>query len=364
MGFIGSRTDNFLVLKSNAAREIALAFGVPPMLLGLPGDATYANYREANRALFRLAILPLAGKLLDAIGEGLRTWFPGATLTIDLDAVGALAEDRERLWAQVSGVDFLTLDEKRALVGYDAVVVPAVADSVAQPSADAPPTSEVKYNHNHDPDDGQFAFAGQGSSDGEGGTAQVAESRGVRGAKPRTLAKIKPKVDASARHFSASVAPTVENAITQIEVSKFGKTQAGKYVIDKIKRLHKAGKISMAISFDQNGKRFRAQRTPDGIIINTEMANHVSKIASELVHEATHDLLSDEYARTGRQPIGNSIDQEAMTNGYQLQLYREQRKYRFFDKALHDRLEASNLGKLHRDIRSRYGNAPEHQPKN
>jgi phage portal protein BeeE len=73
MGFIGSRTDNFLELKSNAAREIALAFGVPPMLLGLPGDATYANYREANRALFRLAILPLAGKLLDAIGEGLRT---------------------------------------------------------------------------------------------------------------------------------------------------------------------------------------------------------------------------------------------------------------------------------------------------
>jgi phage portal protein BeeE len=69
-------------------------------------SATYANYREASRALFRLAILPLAGKLLDAIGEGLRAWFPGATLTIDLDAVGALAEDRERLWAQVSAADF------------------------------------------------------------------------------------------------------------------------------------------------------------------------------------------------------------------------------------------------------------------
>ncbi len=42
-----------------AARDIALAFGVPPMLLGLPGDNTYANYREANRALWRLTILPL-----------------------------------------------------------------------------------------------------------------------------------------------------------------------------------------------------------------------------------------------------------------------------------------------------------------
>ena len=36
--------------KHAAAREIALAFGVPPMLLGIPGDNTYANYQEANRA--------------------------------------------------------------------------------------------------------------------------------------------------------------------------------------------------------------------------------------------------------------------------------------------------------------------------
>jgi hypothetical protein len=104
-------------------------------------------------------------------------------------------------------------------------------------------------------------------------------------------------------------------------------------------------------------------RTRDGIIINTEMANHVSKIASELVHEATHDLLSDEYARTGRNPNGNSIDQEAITNGYQLQLYREQRKHDFSDEELDRRLGISNRGKLHGDIRSRYGNAPEHQPK-
>ncbi|MEA3035393.1 MAG: hypothetical protein QOH04_1155, partial [Sphingomonadales bacterium] len=40
---------DFVGLKAAAAREIALAFGVPPMLLGLPGDATYANYQEANR---------------------------------------------------------------------------------------------------------------------------------------------------------------------------------------------------------------------------------------------------------------------------------------------------------------------------
>jgi phage portal protein BeeE len=87
------------------------------MLLGLPGDATYANYREANRALWRLTLLPLSAKILSALGEGLAPWFPGATLAIDLDRVPALAEDRERLWTQVSAAEFLTDDEKRSLLG-------------------------------------------------------------------------------------------------------------------------------------------------------------------------------------------------------------------------------------------------------
>lgn len=110
---------DFAGLKEAAAREIALAFGVPPVLLGLPGDATYANYREANRALWSQGILPLARKLLDALAEGLRPWFEGLELGIDLDAVPALAEDRERLWAQVGAADFLTAKEKRAAVGLE-----------------------------------------------------------------------------------------------------------------------------------------------------------------------------------------------------------------------------------------------------
>ena len=87
------------------------------MLLGLPGDATYANYREANRALWRLTLLPLAGKILSALGEGLAPWFPDDVLAINLDQVPALAEDRERLWSQVSAADFLSSDEKRAMLG-------------------------------------------------------------------------------------------------------------------------------------------------------------------------------------------------------------------------------------------------------
>ena len=112
---------DFATLKAAAARDIALAFGVPPMLLGIPGDNTYANYREANRALWRLTLLPMAGKILSALAEGLAAAFPGASLGVDLDGVPALAEDRERLWAQVAGADFLSAEEKRALLGIGEV---------------------------------------------------------------------------------------------------------------------------------------------------------------------------------------------------------------------------------------------------
>jgi len=111
---------DFVGLKAAAAREIALAFGVPPMLLGLPGDATYANYREANRALWRQAVLPLSAKILDALAEGLQSAFAGLSISVDLDQVGALSEDRERLWSQVTGADFLSDDEKRAMLGLPA----------------------------------------------------------------------------------------------------------------------------------------------------------------------------------------------------------------------------------------------------
>lgn len=109
---------DFANLKAAAARDIALAFGVPPMLLGLPGDSTYSNYKEANRALWRLTLLPLAAKLFSALTEGLETWFPEASLAIDLDRVPALAEDRQALWAQVNAASFLNEAEKRELLGF------------------------------------------------------------------------------------------------------------------------------------------------------------------------------------------------------------------------------------------------------
>ena len=52
---------DFIEAKHVAACEIALAIGVPPMLLAIPGDNTYSNYQEATRTFWR-QVLPKASK--------------------------------------------------------------------------------------------------------------------------------------------------------------------------------------------------------------------------------------------------------------------------------------------------------------
>ncbi len=105
-----------------AAREIALAFGVPPMLLGIPGDNTYANYREANLVFWRQTVLPLVARTARALTNWLCSRF-GANLRLsyDSDAVDALALERETVWDRLSNATFLTTNERRAAAGYGAV---------------------------------------------------------------------------------------------------------------------------------------------------------------------------------------------------------------------------------------------------
>lgn len=121
MGFSPSDME-FQKTKEAAAREIALAFGVPPMLLGIAGDATYANYQEAHRAFYRLTVLPLATRVTAVLAH----WLSGFTgeaveLKPDLDQVPALSAERDAQWARVAGAEFLTEVEKRALLGLPAV---------------------------------------------------------------------------------------------------------------------------------------------------------------------------------------------------------------------------------------------------
>jgi HK97 family phage portal protein len=110
---------DFLEAKHVAAREIALAFGVPPMLLGIPGDNTYANFQEANRVFWRQTILPLVARVGSSLTQWLSPQFGGELrLVVDTDKIDALASDRTALWDRIANAPFLTLNEKREATGY------------------------------------------------------------------------------------------------------------------------------------------------------------------------------------------------------------------------------------------------------
>lgn len=87
---------DFVEAKHAAAREIALALGVPPMLLGIPGDNTYSNYQEAQRAFWRVTVLPLVARMTKAFSGWLSPAFGGSLeFRPDLDQVEALSGERE-----------------------------------------------------------------------------------------------------------------------------------------------------------------------------------------------------------------------------------------------------------------------------
>ncbi len=147
MGFSPSDME-FQKTKEAAAREIATAFGVPPMLLGIPGDATYANFQEANRAFYRQVVLPLVGKVASKLGDWLgRYTAENLELKPDLDQVSALSVERDEQWKRVADAAFLTEDEKRAMLGLPPLVPDPEASEpatmTAVPASAAPAEAAV-----------------------------------------------------------------------------------------------------------------------------------------------------------------------------------------------------------------------------
>jgi HK97 family phage portal protein len=110
---------DFIEGKNLSAREIAQSYGVPPMLVGVPGDATFANYKEARFHLWEDTIIPLLEFIVAEFNLWLSPAFEeGLTLTYNIDAIPALAPRREAAWSKVAAANFLTLNEKRQAVGY------------------------------------------------------------------------------------------------------------------------------------------------------------------------------------------------------------------------------------------------------
>ena len=105
----------------DAMRGIALALGVPPMLLGIPGDNTYANYKEANRAFYRQTVIPLARSFYDDLSRFFSPTYPDIEIEADLSDVAALSVEREESYKTIGELDFLTVNEKREKLGFEPI---------------------------------------------------------------------------------------------------------------------------------------------------------------------------------------------------------------------------------------------------
>lgn len=111
---------DFIKGKEVTEIDICKVFGVPPELLGL-GQKTYANYEEARLAFYLEVILPLMDRLR---GEFNNWLFDKNTDTVYLDYnrddIEALRPLVEKLYTRANGANYLTQNEKRELVGYEA----------------------------------------------------------------------------------------------------------------------------------------------------------------------------------------------------------------------------------------------------
>jgi phage portal protein BeeE len=135
------------------------------MLLGIPGDNTYSNYAESNRAFYRQTVIPMAQWLARALTH----WFQAdlerdQRLVIDLDSIEALQTERAELWTKLQATTFLTINEKREALGYQPV---DGGDEVYIGAGQLPISGDATVEGGPAPDDGKDPEADSGRASGD-----------------------------------------------------------------------------------------------------------------------------------------------------------------------------------------------------
>ena len=131
------------------AREIAVALSVSSELLGDAANKTHANYGEALKDLAMHTIKPLADQVYEALTLALvDPAGPVASIGYDPSEIDGMQSDEAAIITAYNSAEFLTVNEKRARLGYedvpdgDQVMVSmsasplseAVSDPMASPS--------------------------------------------------------------------------------------------------------------------------------------------------------------------------------------------------------------------------------------
>lgn len=104
------------------ARLIALTHDVPPQLLGIPGDSTFANFEQAQLSFWENTVLPE----LDGVLEYLNAWLvpqfgEGMALPYDEDSIRALEPRRQVMFDRAAKATWLKVNEKRVMTGFDEI---------------------------------------------------------------------------------------------------------------------------------------------------------------------------------------------------------------------------------------------------
>ena len=94
---------DFMSQANMTAKDIALCFGVPSQLIGIPDAQTYANVQEARLALYEETIIPLAKRIESDLNEWIvSSYGDDIRLTSDIDAIPAMTERRRRTYENVT----------------------------------------------------------------------------------------------------------------------------------------------------------------------------------------------------------------------------------------------------------------------
>jgi HK97 family phage portal protein len=137
MGF-NARDMDFEKSILNNGRFIASVYGVPPMLINIPGESTFSNFEQARLALWTDTVIPQLCGLLDSLnrwlvpmyGDNLYLWY-------DEDMIPALEPLRKEKGERINAADYLSIDEKREAMGY-AQLEGGLGDSVFVPASNIP----------------------------------------------------------------------------------------------------------------------------------------------------------------------------------------------------------------------------------
>lgn len=117
---------DFANLKHMSATDIALCFGVPSQLVGVPDAQTYANVAEARLALYEETIIPHLRKVASDLNEWLVPMFDDRiNLEFDIDSIPALSERVKRTYENVTSAvreGIMTRNEARQQLNLEPVV--------------------------------------------------------------------------------------------------------------------------------------------------------------------------------------------------------------------------------------------------